>query len=113
MDGALNITTLDMGGKPFEEAIGGPANYKNTKPFIKDLNNRGVLDLANGEARLGYLDNSQKAFDCTGSEVVVHFSHQASLAGSIIFDQVSAEKGNNNGAVLRSGWVILYGEGEE
>lgn len=111
-DAGLNLTRLDMGGKPFEDAIGGrPANYVNTKTFITDRGNLGVLDLGNGRGHgpLNFFTNGRPAFDCSGSEVVVHFSLNAAV-GNLIFDQVAKPGSNAGPNIPRSGWVILYEE---
>jgi hypothetical protein len=106
----MNISTLDLGGKPFEEAIGSDVSYGNTKDLIANESNWGSLDVGNWGRTIGskMLDNGADAFDCSESELAVHFSLTTSFEGSVIVDQVSKTGGNGNNFVQRAGWILHY-----
>ncbi|KAF2682314.1 hypothetical protein K458DRAFT_419721 [Lentithecium fluviatile CBS 122367] len=110
-DGAMNMSTLDLGDRSFEEAVGGEVSYASTKELIAGESSHGVLDLGNWGRTLGgkALDNGHDAFDCAGSELAVHFALNAPGAeGSVTVDQVSKLGTNNNGFVQRAGWYLQY-----
>jgi len=104
----MNISTLDLGGKPFEEVTGSKVSYENTKNLIASESFWGTLDLGNWgrttESRL--LNNGAEAFDCSGGEVAVHFSLTAAFDASVTVDQVS--KSGTYNFVQRAGWVLTY-----
>jgi hypothetical protein len=110
VDGAMNISKLDLGGKPFAEAVGSEVNYKNTKDLIENQFSLGGLDLGNwGRTLAGkVLSNRQVAWDCSGGEVAVHFALTSEmLEASVTVDQVS-KVGDVNGFVQRAGWYLKY-----
>jgi hypothetical protein len=91
-DGAVSISTLDMGGKPFAEAVGSQEiSYQNTKSFIDAKTVQGSLDLGNWGRTIGHaFQNDGNSFDCKGPELAVHFAlNNAQVEGSVIMDQVS------------------------
>jgi hypothetical protein len=109
IDGSMNITTLDLGGKSFEEAVGTEVNYKNTKDLIATEAYHGQLDLNNWGRSPGSaeLNNGHDAFDCSSGEVVAHFAMTPLGEGSVTVDQVS-KAGKINGVVQRAGWYLKY-----
>ncbi len=106
----MNISTLDLGGKTFEDAVGGEVSYQNTKELIAGESSHGVLDLGNWGRFIGSqkLDNSHEAFDCPGSELVVHFAMSSAFEGSVTVDQVSKRGATTNDFVQRAGWFLQY-----
>lgn len=108
VDGALNMTMLDLGGKSFEQTVGTEVTYKKTKGM--KVTSLGGLDLGNwGRTLKGKaLSNAQDPFDCSGGEVAVHFELTSELTeGSVTVDQVS-KAGQINEFVQRAGWYLKY-----
>jgi hypothetical protein len=109
-DGAMNISTLDLGGKPFVEAIGSKdISYQNTKSFIEAETVHGVLDLGNWGKTPYSAFLSGPTFDCKESELVVHFALNAPTGESAVtVDQVSNREMSLNNYVQRAGWFLQY-----
>jgi len=108
-DGAMNISTLDMRGAPFAEAVGSnEINYKITKAFIDKETVQGTLDLGNWGHTVSSAFLTGPKFACKG-EVAVHFALNAAHSeGSVTFDQASEVQPVFNSYVQRAGWVLVY-----
>ncbi|KAF2818566.1 hypothetical protein CC86DRAFT_375766 [Ophiobolus disseminans] len=108
-DGSISISTLDMGGKPFAEAVGSQdISFKNTKSFIDAKTVQGGLDLGNWGRTMAHAFLSDgRTFACKGPEVVVHFALDSKTSeGSVTVDQVS--KAGSTEFVQRAGWFLKY-----
>ena len=107
----MNISTLDMGGKPFLEAVGSAdISYKNTKSFIEAETVQGTLDLGNWGRTTTSAFQLGPSFDCKGPELAVHFALNSKTSeSSVIVDQVSELQAIGNQYVQRAGWFLLYG----
>jgi hypothetical protein len=107
-DGSMNISTLDLGGKSFEEAVGTEINFKSTKDLIAGQTYVSGLDLNNWgwNTDPAQLD-SGNSFECAGGELALHFEMITSLEQVAIVDQVS-KAGQVNSFVQRAGWYLKY-----
>jgi hypothetical protein len=108
-DGGVNMGKLDLGGKPFAEAVGSEVNYKSTKDLIKNKSSLGSLSLGEWARTLNgrVLSTRRDAWDCSGGEVAVHFAISEVSEDNVNVDQVS-KVGDVNGFVQRAGWYLKY-----